>query len=178
MLKDIATIIGIIAIAESLLIYASVKRERILVFKLISDVLWFTNYVLLGMYTGAILNVVAVCREIVFYNRSRHKWADNIAWFFVFVTLTLISPVLSWAGFVSLLPAIGSVFAVSSFYCKNEIVMKTFAFPAQGLWLSYNLLSKNWSGLASCIITLLSIIIGMTREFWVRKKQKQEKKVK
>lgn len=173
MLKIIATIIGIVAIAESLLIYASVKRERILLFKLISDVLWGANYLLLGMYTGALLNVIAIGREIIFYHRSRHKWANNIAWFFVFVALTLISPILSWAGWISILPALGSVFAVMSFYCKKELVMKIFAFPAQGLWFTYNLLSENWSGLASCSITLVSIVIGLVREFCVARKAKR-----
>ena len=43
-----AQIIGYIAVAENILIYISNRRERILLFKFLSDALWFVNYLLMA----------------------------------------------------------------------------------------------------------------------------------
>ena len=68
----LGNIIGYIAIAENIFIFLSVRRERVLIFKLISDVLWALNMAFLSVdnranLTGAILNVIGIFREIVFY---------------------------------------------------------------------------------------------------------------
>lgn len=39
--------------------------------KLLSDLLWMGNYLLLGAYTGAALNGIAILRELVFLQRDR-----------------------------------------------------------------------------------------------------------
>ena len=111
----IAQIVGYVAIAESVFIFISNKREKILIFKLIDDALWFTNMVLMGAYTGAVLNAIAIVREIIFFNRGKKKWATHKFWLFFFMIVMLVSPVLTWAGPVSILPAMGSCVAVICF---------------------------------------------------------------
>ncbi len=68
-----AQIIGYIAVAENVLIYISNRRERILLFKFISDAMWLVNYLLMGGFTGAALNGAAMTREAVFSVRDRYR---------------------------------------------------------------------------------------------------------
>ncbi len=162
--KLIGEIIGTVAIIEGFFIFLSKKRENILIFKFISDVLWVANQLLIGGYTGAILNGIAMGREAVFYNRDRHKWASSPIWLAVFITLTLISPTISLLGgaegWYSMLPAIGSVAAVIGFYGRNPDTMRYVSLVANSMWLFYNIIIHNISAAASSAVLLLSALVG------------------
>lgn len=174
-LELFAQVLGLLGIGISLLIYAGRTRSRILVCKFISDVLWFGNYFLIGAYTGALLNVIAMGRETVFYNRETKKWASHRAWLYVFIVLTLLSPILELVkigGFAwgPLLPAAGSILAVISFYSRRPRVMRYFGFASQIFWLVYGILLVNVTSILCCTFTILSAVIGMIREWTAKKK--------
>lgn len=164
-LKLIGEIIGFVAIGENFFIFLSNRRERILIFKFISDVLWATNNFLVGGYTGAILNVVAMGRETVFYNRDKHKWASSPIWLAVFLAVTAISPMMSLIsgkeGWYAVLPALGSMAAVIGFYSRKPAITRYVSFIANGLWLVYAIFVWNISSIVCNIVLLTSAVIGM-----------------
>ena len=163
-IRMIGECIGIVAIIEGFLIYLSNKRERILIFKFISDGLWLCNQLCLGGYTGALLNFIAMGRETVFYHRDKHKFAQSSFWLYFFLAVTLISPALSLIsgreGWYACLPALGSMAAVVGFYSRRPSVTRITSFAANGLWLAYDAIVQNYSALVSCVILLLSAAIG------------------
>ena len=173
-LKIIGEIIGVIAIAEGFLIFLSSKREKIIFFKFVSDLLCLLNQLLIGGYTGAILNGVAAGREFVFYNRDKKKWASSRLWLFFFMSITLISPTMSLVsgkeGWYAVLPAIGSCAAVIGFYSRYPNVTRYISFITNSLWLWYDILVNNVSAAVSCVILLLSAIVG-TVMMLVRKRR-------
>ena len=77
MVYCIATVIGWISTIQSLFIFTAKKRGTILILKLINDVLNIINFTMLGTYTGAVLNVIAVLRESIFYLIDKQKWANS-----------------------------------------------------------------------------------------------------
>jgi len=163
-LKVIGEIIGIVAVAESFLIFLSNKRERILIFKFVSDTLWVANMLCLGSYTGALLNVIGMGRSVVFYNRDKRKWASTVLWPILFMIVTAISPMVSlmsgYEGWYAILPAIGSMAAVIGFYSRRPNFTRYISFLANGLWLIYNIISRNYSAIVSGAILLLSAAVG------------------
>ena len=170
----VAWVFGILGILLSLILYAGRTRTHILICKLISDVLWFVNYILLGAYTGALLNVIAIGRETVFYNRDRRKWASHRIWLYVFILLTFLSPIMEFVklgGFswIPILPAIGSVLAVISFYSKRPWVMRCFGFGAQAFWITYGILIWNPTAVISSALIITSAVIGTVRELLARR---------
>ena len=173
----IANLIGIAAIIVSFFLFISTKRERILAVKFVTDILWAVNFFMLGGYTGGILNVIGMGREIVFINRDKKKWASSPWWLVFFIFVSLISPSVELikAGKITvipLLPAIGSVAAVVLFYSRKPIVMKWMAPVVYILWAIYDFAAKDYAALISEIITLVSAIIGLVREYKLRKKDK------
>lgn len=176
----VAWVFGTLGIVISVILYAGKTRTHILVCKLISDVLWFTNYILLGAYTGAVLNLIAIGRESVFYNRGRRKWADSRVWLYVFILLTFLSPAMEFwkiGGFawIPLLPATGSVLAVISFYSRRPWVMRWFGFGAQIFWISYGILIWNPTAVISSALTIASAVIGTVRELLARRAARRER---
>ena len=174
----VAQIIGFIGVGTGILIYSGRTRAHILICKFISDVLWFVNYVMIGAYTGALLNLIAMARETVFYNRGVKRWASHRIWLYVFILLTFLSPMFEWiklGGFswLPLLPATGSVLAVISFYSASPRVMRYFGFASQIFWLTYGIMLVNVSSVVCGSLTVISAVIGMVRE--ARAKRKPEK---
>lgn len=163
-IKLIGLIIGYVAVAEGFLIFLSSRRDRILIFKFIADVLWSVSYLLQGNYTGGILNAIAMGRETVFYNRDKHKWASSRLWLVFFLIVTMISPMYSLIsgkeGWYAVLPAIGSLAAVIGFYSRSANVSRYIGLFANGVWMIYNILSKNMPATLSSAILMGSGVVG------------------
>ncbi len=164
MMQITAQILGYIAIALSILMFISTKRSALLLTKLISEALWFFNMLLLGLYTGASLNAINIVRSFVFFHRDSKKWAKGYLWLFLFLAATLISPVMTWAGPVSLLPAFGSVLACLGYYMRRPIMTKILNLPGIGLWLVYAILTGNTVATVSGFFQIGSLAIGLVRE--------------
>ncbi len=181
MIKLIGEIIGIIAMVESLAIYAVQKRRNILLLKLISNVLWGTNNLLLGLETGAVLWLIAIVREIVYLFRPRYKWADNKAWIAVFIVLSLCSPTIEWLtlGFsvISILPAVGSLFNVVGGYCKSPLRMRLILLPAETLWITYAIFERNVSLIISEAFLIVSAIVGIVIELSLHRRSNAAKEL-
>lgn len=169
-----AQIFGILGIGMSFFIYIVRKRSSILLCKFTSDVIWAIHYILIGAYTGAALNILAMVRETVFYNKEK-KWASSKFWLYLFCTLTMLSGFLTWQGPTSLLPAVGSVCAVISFWCTKPINIRLLAAPAQGLWTIYNIVHRSVTGGISSGLSLLSVLIGLARDIHELRQAKKEK---
>lgn len=177
-LRLIGEIVGIVAIVEGFFIFLSSKRERILIFKFISDILWGINLFLLGAYTGALLNGIAMGRETVFYNRDKRKWAASPIWLVVFIAVTVASPLVSMLsgreGWYAILPAVGSTFAVIAFYNRRSDVTRYLGLFANGLWMIYNILCRNVTASISGAILISSGIVGTVLMLAQRRRLKRE----
>ena len=168
LIKILAEAIGCIAIIESFWIYYSKTRDRILIFKSIYDALWLVNLTLLGGYTGALLNLIAMGRETVFYHRDKKKWASSPLWLVFFLVVTAISPMVSLLsgkeGWYALLPALGSISAVIGFYQRRPAVTRYIGFVAQSLWLIYSIFIHSYSSVVSNAVLLISALAGTLRD--------------
>ena len=83
-LNLVAQITGILGTAMCFFMFVARKRRTILLGKFTCDVLWTMHYGLIGAYSGAALNVLAMGRETVFYNKDK-KWASSRIWLYLFV---------------------------------------------------------------------------------------------
>ena len=72
----VAQCVGFVAMAVALFIYTFHTRKRILLCKLLADLLWVVHYVLLGALSGAVINGINALREGVFYHRDK-RWASS-----------------------------------------------------------------------------------------------------
>ena len=172
-------ILGAIGIIVGLSIYAGKTRGKILVCKFVSDAIWAANYLLVGGYTGALLNVIGMAREAVFYHRETKKWAASRLWLYLFVMLALLSPIMEWVqlgGFawLPILPAFGSTCSVFSLYSRRPMIMRILGLLTQVFWLAYGIILQNVTSVLCGIMIVISAIIGMTREAVAKKKEAQQ----
>ena len=172
-------ILGAIGIVVGLSIYAGKTRGQILVCKFVSDAIWAANYLLVGGYTGSLLNLIGMARESVFFHRETKKWASNRIWLYVFVLLAMLSPIMEWAEagkffWLPILPALGSTCSVFSLYSRRPMTMRILGLLTQAFWLAYGIILQNVTSVLCGIMIVVSVFIGIIRELKDRKAEKQE----
>ncbi len=170
-MEIVAQIIGILALACAVISFQQKTHKFILVFQLIATALFVVHYALLGAYTGAILNGIAMLRSVVFINKDK-AWARNIAWLIAFCVVSIGTGFLTWDGSViSMLPVLGMLFTTVAFWIKNPKYVRMTAFPSSPLWLVYNIRCEAFGGAITEVINMISIIIAMIRLDFIKKKQ-------
>ena len=154
--------IGVLGIAANIIIYQQKKGKKLLFFKLISDFIWFSHYFLLGAYSGAAIAVIGIFRESVFINQDK-KWAKGRHWLVIFMICSIVSSVFTWKSVFSLLPAIGSVISVISFWRNNPKLARFLALAISACMMTYEIVCGSYMGIANEIFTICSAIFGILR---------------
>ena len=67
----IAQVVGIFAVAMFLLSYQQKKRKNIILFNATSRVLYIIQYILLGAYAGAVLDVLGTVSSVAAQNKDK-----------------------------------------------------------------------------------------------------------
>ena len=172
-MEIVAQIVGYVAVVVGAFLFISTRRKTLLLVKMLSDVLWTVNMLLLGLYSGAALCFISACRSFVFYHREDKKWAKSNAWLVFFLALTLVSPIMTWEGPISLLPAVGSVLACLGYFARRPLLIKALNLPGVSCWCLYGLLSANYPSAINEAISVCSLLVGLGRELFLRHRSKQ-----
>ena len=158
-------ILGLVLSIVGFFIYYAKTRRGILCAKLVSDIGYTIQQFMIGASTGAIINVIAILREIVFYHRQDKKWASHRFWLYLFIFLMGIAPICTWIGPVSLLPAIGSIASVVAFYCAEPRHTRMLAIFSMVPWFIYSYIIPNYGNLLSITIQFIAAVLGLIRDY-------------
>ena len=71
MIKIISEILGFIGVGLNAIVYQQKKRDRLLVFKWISDWVWMFHYGLMYNFSGAAVAAIGIARESTFLVTDR-----------------------------------------------------------------------------------------------------------
>ena len=143
-------LIGIIAWLLIVLSYYRKNTNKILVFQIISTVLWCLHYYLLGAYSGLFICVFEVFRDSLYYKTDK----DDII-FIASVPVYVLYGYLSYSGFIELLPIFSSTIDGYTLTKQKKIVVFG-AVISYTLWVIYDLAVKSYSGAFTDGIVVLS----------------------
>ena len=155
-------IIGVVALTLAVISFQQKTHKYILTFQLLANIMFVLHFGLIGAYTGALLNFVAMLRSVVFVNKGK-SWADNKFWLWLFCALSVIAGVVTWESWKSVLPIAGMVCSTVAFWIKTPRYVRLVSFPSSPLWLVYNMLGKSYAGVLTEVINMTSIIIAIIR---------------
>lgn len=160
----LANIIGIAAVAMFVLSYQLKSRNGILLFNAGSRVLYVLQYILLGAFEGAVLDITALLVSLLAQRRNtgwvkRHALAAFVGGniFVVFMGM------LCYQNIFSLLPIFGVLFETGSLWLTKESRIRFLSLFGAPFWLAYNLLFSAYGSAAGNILTLISIGIAIAR---------------
>lgn len=168
----IAQIIGIAAMLINVLSFQCKKQRPLIVMQLVSSSLYATNLFLLNAPTGCILNIVGMCRAVVFSNKERFR-AGSRAWLFGFSAAYVGVYALTFSVFgkeatalnllVEFLPVIGMIATTVGFYREGAKDIRMLSLINSPCWLVYHLTTLSIGGICGEILTLVSILVGFFR---------------
>ena len=101
-------------------------------------------------------------RETVFLNEDK-KWAQGKRWLVLFWVLGIVSAIVTWKNWFSILPAMASALSIFSFWKGEPKLTKILAFPISACFMLYNIACLSYMGIANEIFVLISTTVGLLR---------------
>ena len=172
MYEIIAQAVGIVAMLFNIFSYQQKSAKRIIGFQLFGGLLFAVNFFMLEAYIGAILNLVAFIRAILFLKKDKLH-TDHIAWFAGFCCTYIAAYVLTFTVFnqavtvpnliVECLPVVGMVFTNLAFRHNDAKIIRRLCLVSSCVWLVYNSLALAVGAIACEAFSIVSIFIAMVR---------------
>ncbi len=163
----IPQIIGLLAVATFILSYQQKKRSSIITFNVISRVLYILQYLLLGAFSGAVLDILGAISSVIAGKKhiafiKKHTTAILISIHACIILAGVIIAFInrSWLDLFSLT---GVLLHTSAFWINNEKIIRRVSLLGSPFWFVYNLLSRAYGSAIGDVLTMCSIIIAMIR---------------
>ena len=161
MIYIISQIFGISAFFVSLVAYHRKSKKNILGNMIVSSMLNFIHYLLLGAYSGCITKGLAIFRDCFIILKEKNKKLSNVLFLFMFIMLYIVVAIFTYNGLFSILPLLAALIYIIFIWNGNEIKIKNVAFFCYFLWLIYNIFVLSIAGIISNIISIISTFIAI-----------------
>ena len=126
-----ALIIGIAAVILYFTGYLQKKRKNIILFNATSRVLYILQYILLGAFEGAVLDIAGILSSVLAQKKSSPFIKKHLKLFFIAANLIIIAMgLITYKNIYSLLPIIGVLLHTSAFWIDDEKRIRRFLFSA------------------------------------------------
>ena len=178
-IEFVAQAFGIVGMVFNIIVFQQKKQKNVLLFQFFAAVSFGLNYFLLGAVMGGLLNVVGAFRSVIYYFDKKTK-ANSVAWFVIFIVLFASSYPLTFLAFgkemifknfvIEILPVMAMIVATVAIRLGSSKMVRRLGLISSPLWLTYNCFSGSIGAIASEILNLISIIVGIIR-LDIRKKK-------
>ena len=160
----IALILGLSAVACFLLSYLQRRRDRILALNLTSRVLYVTQYLLLGAWEGAALDVAGALSAFLAQGRER-RWMRRCR---LLVLLGVNAAVIAvglllYRDLYSLLPLTGVLLQTDALWLKREKHIRLLSMVGCPFWFLYNLHSGAYGSCVGDGLAFLFLTVSLIR---------------
>lgn len=157
-MHTIALIIGLCAVCLCLLCYQFRNRKAIIACNVLSRVLYVLQYVLLGAFEGAAMDLSAIPASMLAARKhtpfvAKHK---RIWWLAGNVAVVVIG-LIFWESLISLLPIVGVLFEINALWMTKEKHIRLISLASVPFWMSYNMLCGAWGSVIGNVLMIVSI---------------------
>ena len=160
-------IVGFLAVVAFLLSYLQKTRRNIILLNTTSRLLYIIQYILLGAFSGAILDVLGAASSILAGKKDAPFIKKHTK-----IVLTAMNSLIVIAGVtiavlnksaIDLLPIAGVLLHTSAFWISREKIIRRVSLLGSPFWFVYNLVSRAYGSAVGDLLSMLSIGIAMFR---------------
>lgn len=163
-MKQMAFVVGIVAVCFYLLGYLQKKRSNIILFNVTSRILYIVQYVLLGAFEGAVLDVAGTVSSLLAQKKNVPVIRKYIRIFILLVNAFIVlAGLMVYEDIYSLLPIAGVLLHTGAFWLTDEKKIRIVSFLGSPFWLAYNFLSGAYPSCVGDVLSMVSIGISMYR---------------
>ena len=169
-----AQVVGFIAVFFYLLGYLQRKRGYILLFNLTSRLLYILQYLMLGAFSGAVLDVAGAFATVLAQKKEQPWIKKHLKAVIIFVNAVIVGAgiyvmIISKDNF-GFLPIIGVMLHTNAFWIDDEKKIRRLSMLGSPFWLAYNFISSAYFSCVGDTLSMVSLGISMYR--YDRKKSK------
>lgn len=155
---------GIFAVALFLLSYQQKKRKNIILFNATSRVLYIIQYVLLGAFEGAVLDILGTVSSVVADNKDKGFVKKYTKLCLILMDIVILAAgLILYENIFSLFPIAGVILHTSAFWISDEKIIRRVSFLGSPFWLVYNLVSHAYGSAIGDVLTMVSIGVAIYR---------------
>lgn len=158
----IAQTLGWIAALLTFVSYQCKEHKKLIIIQTISTLSICISYLLLNAWSGMLLNVICIIRNLIIYRKDIKLYSYSF-WAYVLAAIMGIMGVLSWQGPMSLLIIVALVVNTLFLYFPNVQHLRKSILITSSLIAIYNIYYTVWGGVLNEIIAISSAAIGLYR---------------
>jgi len=157
----LAQIIGFFGTVCIFTSYQAKTTKKICLIQALAGVFFFLQFMVLGAYTGAVLNLLSLVRSLVY--GSGKKWVQHPLCPIIFALLNAAVTAIFWQGWADLLPCCAIIIACFSLVLKNAQAARALSLPASPLWLAYDIYTGAYINIVNEVLVIISILSALIR---------------
>lgn len=166
----IFSILAFIALIVSICIK---ERKKSLIVQSINCLFEALYDFIIYAYTGAILSVINFIRTFLFINKSKFNKTIYLLILLFFESIIIINCILTWNGYISLLPTIGSIIRTYCLWQSNMKLVRVSGITTGILYGLYYIYYNSWFMVLGDFILLITGIYALWQND-IRRKKKNE----
>lgn len=153
-----------VILALGLLIGSYYQKNKvwILIFSIGNSIFYSIEFLLLGAYTGAVINAIAIIRGVWFYFLKKNEKNNDYVSISVLSIAMIISGILTFDAWFSIFPIVGTLIYTFSVWQNNVKVYRWLSLPVGLCGVIYNIMCFSVCGIitesALFLFGLISII--------------------
>ena len=158
----VAQAVGCVGMVLAFISFQKGNREGIIFFQIMASFVFTLHFTLLGAYTGAVLNILGVLRNVVFLHREK-SWANKKAWLYIFIAIFIIAGLITYKNIFSLFPILGMTIASIALWMRNSRHTRFIVIFSSPCWLVYNIANLSFPGILTESFVMISLAISIIR---------------
>ena len=158
----IAQVIGLIAVGFSILCYQMESKKKLLIVQMLSSLCFCLHYFLLNAWSGAVLNAVAILRNLVYYNKDK-KFFNSNAWPIILCVVMAGLSLLTWEDWYSLIALTGLIINTLCMSLPNPQDVRKSILVTSPMVLVYNIFVFSIGGVINETLSIISALVGIVR---------------
>ncbi len=171
-METTALIVGLAAVALYLLSFQFPKRRAIIACNVVSRVLYILQYLLLGAFEGAAMDLSAIPSSVLAARKhlpfvAKHKWVILAGVNGFIIALGI----LVWQDWLSWVPIVGVLLETNAMWFTREKHIRLLSLACLPFWLFYNVRCGAYGSALGNALAMVSIVSAMLRYDLLPQKQ-------
>lgn len=158
----IAQLIGFIGTITIAIGMQQKKYKNIVICKITNEVASAVHYLLLGGYTGMILNLASCFTNGVYYFRIKNN-KSTLVFQILFGGMFAALGLLSWHGWISVFAITAKLLSSVSLGINSPRAIRIINLISTPCWLLYNIFMFSIPGMISDSLVICSVLIAVIR---------------
>ena len=153
-------IFGIIAVILGFVSYQMNTQKKILIAQTATALTFCIHYLLIGATSGLVMNILAIFRNLAYYNRDKKIFSGKKCPIF-FAVVMGIAGLLSWQDYYSIFVVVGLVINTLCFSLPNPQSIRKSILVTSPLVLIYDIFVLSIGGAIYESVAIISSVIGI-----------------